>query len=131
MRFIKYSKNKDALKILTNDERCRNMDTLAAMLVKVMTNMNLKFDKAKEKTDMCQALRDIIEENRLEDQKIIEKANKTIIKLEKEKEQQKLRFEKENEQQKLSFEQEIQKKDAEIINLMDRIAKLEAEKTSK
>ena len=66
MKFIKYSKNKEAWQQFMVDERFRNFSTLAAKLIKTMTNINIKLDETKENTDMCQAMQEIIEDVRKE-----------------------------------------------------------------
>ena len=66
MKFIKYSRNKEAWKQFLVDERFRNFNTLAAKLLKTMTNINIKLDETKENTDMCQAMQEIIEDVRNE-----------------------------------------------------------------
>ena len=73
MKFIKYSRNKEAWKQFMVDERFRNFNTLAAKLLKTMTNINIKLDETKENTDMCQAMQEIIEDVRKE---YIEENNK-------------------------------------------------------
>ncbi len=55
------------------DERFRNFNTLAAKLIKTMTNININLDETKENTDMCQAMQEIIEDVRNE---YIEENNK-------------------------------------------------------
>ena len=63
MLFIKHSKDKAKLnKMMQNDDRFRNMDRNAARVVSSVTGVELEEDEEEEKVDMCQALREMMEE---------------------------------------------------------------------
>lgn len=59
-RYIKCSKDKEALaKLVREDERYRELEVEAAMLLNVVTNSNLKIKEGEEKIDMCKAIEDM------------------------------------------------------------------------
>lgn len=65
--YIKYSKNKEQLKsILENDPRFKELDLKAAIVIDTVTNSKLKFSRKEKKIDMCQAITEMREEERLE-----------------------------------------------------------------
>ena len=75
MKFIKQSRDKK--KMLENIEKhkeFRNVSNLSATLINEATGLNLKINKEQEKIDMCQAMKEIIED-----------AKKEAVKAEKEK----------------------------------------------
>ena len=98
MKFIKQSRDKK--KLLENIEKSkdfRNVSNLSATLMNEVTGMNLKINKEKERIDMCQALKEIIEDIRTEE-RVKLKAEKEKTKAEKEKtkaEKEKTKAEKE------------------------------------
>ena len=132
MKFIKYSRNKEAWKQFLVDERFRNFNTLAAKLLKTMTNINIKLDETKENTDMCQAMQEIIEDVRKEyiekSNKLIAeaKANETKLRAEAKANETKLRAKINEAQSKVTEAKANEEKaKAEIIVLKERIAQLE------
>ena len=63
MLFIKHSKDRARLnEIVQKDDRFRNMDRNAARVVRTVTDVEFKEDEEEEKVDMCQALREMMEE---------------------------------------------------------------------
>ena len=85
MRFIKNSNNKKKLmENLEKDEKFHNVSNVSATLINEATGLNLKINPQKERINMCQAIKEMIEDARREDQKII-KAEKEKTKAEKEK----------------------------------------------
>lgn len=82
MKFIKQSRDKK--KLLENIEKSkefRSVSNLSATLMNEATGMNLKISKEKENIDMCQALKEIINDIK----KAEKEKNKAAIKAEKEK----------------------------------------------
>lgn len=82
MKFIKQSRDKK--KLLENIEKSkdfRNVSNISATLMNEATGMNLKISKEKENIDMCQALKEIINDIK----KAEKEKNKAAIKAEKEK----------------------------------------------
>ena len=82
MKFIKQSRDKK--KLLENIEKSkdfRNVSNISATLMNEVTGMNLKINKEKERIDMCQALKEIINDIK----KAEKEKNKAAIKAEKEK----------------------------------------------
>ena len=68
MKFIKQSRDKK--KMLENIEKhkeFRNVSNLSATLINEATGLNLKINKEQEKIDMCQAMKEIIEDIRNEE----------------------------------------------------------------
>ena len=85
LKFIKQSRDKK--KLLENIEKSkdfRNVSNISATLMNEATGMNLKINKEQEKIDMCQALKEIIEDIRSEE-RVKLKAEKEKTKAEKEK----------------------------------------------
>ena len=63
MLFIKHSKDRDKLnEMVQKDDRFRNMDRNAARVVSSVTGVEFEEDEEEEKVDMCQALREMMEE---------------------------------------------------------------------
>lgn len=63
MMFIKYSKDKDRLQeILQTDERFRNVEKKAATVISTVTGIEFEIEEEEEEVDMCQALKEIIED---------------------------------------------------------------------
>jgi topoisomerase IA-like protein len=63
LSFIKYSKDKEKLQeLVENDEVFRHVGRAEYEVINTCTNSNLKADKAKEDVDMCQAIREMMEE---------------------------------------------------------------------
>ena len=63
MLFIKYSKNRAELyEMVHKDERFQGMDRKAATVVRTVTGMEFEEDEEEEKVDMCQALKEMMEE---------------------------------------------------------------------
>ncbi len=63
MTFIKYAG--DSIKLteaVNRNENFRNMDILAAKVVKSVTGNTMKIDESKEEMDMCKALQDMVSE---------------------------------------------------------------------
>ena len=65
MFFIKYSKDKEALeKILVSDaNRFRQLERRAVDVIKAVTNSGIKYDRRKERIDVCQAEQDMRKES--------------------------------------------------------------------
>lgn len=65
MFFIKYSKDKEALeKILVSDAgRFRQLERRAVDVIKAVTNSGIKYDRGKERIDVCQAEQDMRKES--------------------------------------------------------------------
>ena len=63
MLFIKYAKDKDRLnELLDKDERFRNVERKAARVIEAATGAKFKMQENKEDVDMCQALREMVED---------------------------------------------------------------------
>ena len=63
MLFIKHSKDKTKLnEMVQKDDRFRNMDRSAARVVSSVTGVEINEENEEEKVDMCQALREMMEE---------------------------------------------------------------------
>ena len=63
MLFIKHSKDRAKLnEMVQKDERFKNMDRSAARVVSRVTGIEFEEDEEEEKVDMCQALREMMEE---------------------------------------------------------------------
>ena len=63
MLFIKHSKDKVKLnEMVQNDDRFKNMDRNAARVVSSVTGVEFKEENEEEKVDMCQALKEMIDE---------------------------------------------------------------------
>ena len=63
MLFIKHSKDKTKLnEMVQKDDRFRNMDRSAARVVSSVTGVEINEENEEEKLDMCQALREMMEE---------------------------------------------------------------------
>ena len=63
MLFIKHSKDKTKLnEMVQKDDRFKNMDRNAARVVSSVTGVEFKVDEEEEKVDMCQALKEMMEE---------------------------------------------------------------------
>ena len=63
MLFIKHSKDRAKLnEMVQKDDRFKNMDRSAARVVSSVTGVEFKEDEEEEKVDMCQALREMMEE---------------------------------------------------------------------
>ena len=69
---------------LEKDEKFHNVSNVSATLINEATGLNLKINPQKERINMCQAIKEMIEDARREDRKII-KAEKEKTKAEKEK----------------------------------------------
>lgn len=65
--FIKYSKDKKNLDKMMkkNEERFQDMERRAADVIEVITHAGLKFKEGEEKVNMCQAIREMREEERM------------------------------------------------------------------
>ena len=60
MKVIKYSQKKSDLnRLFTTNRRYKSIDTDAAIVIKDMTNLEVKIDAKKEKTNMCKAWEDL------------------------------------------------------------------------
>ena len=68
MFFIKYSKDKDALRqiLAANEQRFQSLERRAADVIKAITNFNIEYDDGEENVNMCQALQDLCTESRAE-----------------------------------------------------------------
>ncbi|KAI4445479.1 hypothetical protein C823_007515 [Eubacterium plexicaudatum ASF492] len=67
MLYIKYSKDKNKLQIVTqSDESFQNLDRQAAEVINVTTNSKLKYPEGKEKIDMCLALEEMRMDSKIE-----------------------------------------------------------------
>jgi len=63
MLFIKYSKDKARLKeMVQKDDRFRNMDRKAATVISTFTGVEFEQNLEEEKVDMCQALKEMMED---------------------------------------------------------------------
>ena len=63
MLFIKHSKDKTKLnEMVQKDDRFKRMDRSAARVVSSVTGVEFKVDEEEEKVDMCQALKEMMEE---------------------------------------------------------------------
>ena len=64
--YIKYSKDKEKLKqVVLSDERFKHMERSAASVINAVTNSKIKIDEKEEVIDMCQAIMEMREEERL------------------------------------------------------------------
>jgi predicted transposase/invertase (TIGR01784 family) len=67
LSFIKYSMDKEKLQeLVENDEVFRHMGRAEYEVINTCTNSNLKVDKVKEDLDMCQAIREMMEDAKTE-----------------------------------------------------------------
>jgi len=65
--YIKNSNDKEKLmNLLQNDKRFSKLEREAVYIINAFTNSNLKIDKNQEVFDMCQAIKELIEDGRLE-----------------------------------------------------------------
>ena len=63
MLFIKYSKDKAKLdEMVQKDERFRNMDRKAATVISTVTGVEIEENYEEDKVDMCQALKEMMED---------------------------------------------------------------------
>ena len=84
MLFIKHSKDRTKLnEMVQKDDRFKNMDRSAARVVSSVTGVEFKEDEEEEKVDMCQALKEMMEEANSEGMQVgrqegaLEKAKET------------------------------------------------------
>lgn len=64
--YIKYSKDKEQLqKVVSSDERFKRVERNAAMVINAITHSKIKFDEKEEVVNMCQAIMEMREEERL------------------------------------------------------------------
>lgn len=64
--YIKYSKDKEQLqKVISSDERFKRVERNAAMVINAITHSEIKFDEKEEVVNMCQAIMEMREEERL------------------------------------------------------------------
>lgn len=64
MLFIKYSKDKAKLhEMVQKDDRFKNMDRKAATVISTVTGIEIVEEKEEDKVDMCQALREMLEDS--------------------------------------------------------------------
>ena len=70
--FIKYSKDKEGLDrvLRSNEKRFRELERRAADVIQVITNTELGYGEEEGSVDVCQAIRDMREEERLRGEKI-------------------------------------------------------------
>lgn len=67
LMFIKYSKDKKQLKEhVENDPAFKNVEQKAGQVINVLTGVDFKMDECEEYVDMCQAMREIREDERRE-----------------------------------------------------------------
>ncbi|MCM1212515.1 MAG: transposase [Blautia sp.] len=66
--FIKYSKDKENLSrvLKMNEKRFRKVERRAADVIQAITNANMKYNTSEVKVDMCQAIKEMREEERQE-----------------------------------------------------------------
>ena len=63
MLFIKYSKDRAKLhEMVQKDDRFKNMDKKAATVISTVTGVEFKEDYEEDKVDMCQALKEMLED---------------------------------------------------------------------
>ena len=68
MLFIKYSEDKAKLhEMVQKDDRFKNMDRKAASVISTVTGVEIEMNEEEEKVDMCQALREMMEESAQEE----------------------------------------------------------------
>ena len=87
MLFIKHSRDKAKLnEMMQNDDRFKHMDRSAARVVSSVTGVEINEDNEEEKVNMCQALREMMEEANSEGMQkgALENAKKTAKKMLKE-----------------------------------------------
>ena len=64
--YIKYSKDKEKLKqVVLSDERFKHVERSAVSVFNVITNSKIKFEEKGEEINMCQAIMEMREEERL------------------------------------------------------------------
>ena len=64
--YIKYSKDKEKLKqVVLSDERFKHVERSAVSVINVITNSKIKFEEKGEEINMCQAIMEMREEERL------------------------------------------------------------------
>ncbi len=64
MLFIKYSEDKVKLhEMVQKDDRFKNMDRKAATVISTVTGVEIEEDFEEEKVDMCQALKEMLEDS--------------------------------------------------------------------
>ena len=63
MLFIKYSEDRAKLnEMVEKDDRFKNMDRKAASVISTVTGVEIEMNEEEEKVDMCQALREMMED---------------------------------------------------------------------
>lgn len=63
--FIKYSKdNKRLRELIENDIRFQAVEQKASRVINIITGADLKMDESEEKVDMCQAIKEMLEDER-------------------------------------------------------------------
>ena len=80
--FIKYSKDKQKMSELLekNKARFQAMERRAADVIQAVTNAGLKYNRRKERIDMCQALQEMIMDARAKDQKELQETREMLQK---------------------------------------------------
>ena len=64
MLFIKYSKDKAKLhEMVQKDDRFKNMDKKAATVISTVTGVEIENEIEEDRVDMCQALREMLEDS--------------------------------------------------------------------
>ncbi len=78
--FIKYSKDKERLDeiLKQNEERFREVERRAVDVIEVMTHTELRYEEREGSVDMCQAIREMREEERIKGEKIGEARGEKI-----------------------------------------------------
>ena len=81
MKYIKYSNDKIRLKqLVQEDESYKSVSRRTADMVNVMTNSNLQYVKREERVDMCEAIRGMLEDSKIEGlQTGIRTANEAVV----------------------------------------------------
>ena len=68
MLFIKYSEDRVKLnEMVEKDDRFKNMDRKAASVISTVTGVEIEMNEEEDKVDMCQALREMMEESAQEE----------------------------------------------------------------
>lgn len=80
--FIKYSKDKKNLEgvLKRNEKRFRGLERRAADVIQVITHTDLKYGEKEGSVDVCQAIQEMREEERLKGEKIAEKILNELMK---------------------------------------------------
>ncbi len=67
-------KNKKLEKILSTEQRFKNVERSAVEIINAVTKSNMKIEEGKESVDMCLAIQEMKEESRIEGREEVKKS---------------------------------------------------------